>query len=160
MPTTLLHPEGTTLKIHALVLAAFTVCALGGTVILPAQAETHAHQATTASAQIVDLMPVLLHHEQSLQLTDDQKKFFASWMKKYPPRRAEIEQDVATMRAQLRALILDGGNHGLRDSLVQQLGASYAQLLMMSALDVETIQEHVSKEQFKQLVALYRQQAQ
>jgi hypothetical protein len=62
------------------------------------------------------------------------------------------------MRTQLRALILDGGNHALRDSLVQQLGASHAQLLMMSALDVETIQEHVSKEQFKQLVALYRQQ--
>ncbi|MDA3878159.1 MAG: hypothetical protein PF483_13880 [Halothiobacillus sp.] len=146
------------MKIHALVLAAFTTCAFGGAVILPAQAETQAHQATAESAQIVDLMPVLLHHEQSLKFTDDQKKFFAAWMKKYPPRRAEIEQDIVTMRTQLRALILDGGNHALRDSLVQQLGASHAQLLMMSALDVETIQEHVSKEQFKQLVALYRQQ--
>lgn len=146
------------MKIYALVLAAFTTCALGWAVILPAQAETQAHNATAESAQIVDLMPVLLHHEQSLKLTDDQKKFFTAWMKKYPPRRAEIEQDVATMRAQLRTLILDGGKHGLRDSLVQQLGASHAQLLMMSALDVETIQEHVSKEQFKQLVALYRQQ--
>lgn len=144
------------MKINALVLVAFTVITLGAAAMLPAQASMRDHTPPAASTQIVDLMPVLMHHEQSLKLTDDQKKYFAAWMKTHPQRRAEIEQDVATMRSNLRALILDGGNRAQRDFLVQQLGASHAQLLMMSALDVETIQEHLSKEQYKQLVALYR----
>lgn len=159
MPTTLISPtEGTILKIHAFVLVAFTACTLGAAVMPPAHADAPTHPTSAASAQIVDLMPVLLHHEQVLKLTAKQKSFFAAWMEKYPPRRAGIEQDVATMRTQLRALILDGKDRQQRDFLVQKLGAAHAQLLMMTALDVQTIQEQLSPEQFTQLVALYRQQ--
>ncbi|ANJ67077.1 hypothetical protein A9404_06490 [Halothiobacillus diazotrophicus] len=142
---------------RALTLSAFAAATLMATALLPVQAGTSAqHKSAAESAQIVNLMPVLLHHEQSLDLTAEQKAFFAAWMKKYPPRRAEIEQDVADMRAKLRALILEGGHQAQRDFMIQQLGASHAQLLMMSALDVETVQEHLSKAQYRKLVDLYR----
>lgn len=143
------------MTIHPLIRASMMIYMLAGVVTLSAQA-AQPTAATESNPQIVNLMPVLKQHEKALKLSAEQEKFFAALMKKTPPRWAAVEEDVRSMRAQLRQLILDGGNRAQRDYLVQQLGASHAQMLMMSALDVQTIQEHLSPAQFKQLVALYR----
>ncbi|OZB36497.1 MAG: hypothetical protein B7X35_03525 [Halothiobacillus sp. 14-56-357] len=125
--------------------------------VLPAQAELSAATRAELAPPIVALMPIVLNNEQELGLDAKQKAFLADWAKKMPPRRESIERHIAELRIELRHVLLDGGTRDQRDHLVQQIGAETAHLVMMRSLCVDTLREQLTPEQFKKVVALYRQ---
>lgn len=125
--------------------------------VLPAQAELSASTRAELAPPIVALMPIVLNNEQALGLDAKQKAFFADWVKKMPPRRESVERHLAELRIELRHVLLDGGTRDQRDHLVQQIGAETAHLVMMRSLCVETLREQLTAEQFKKVVAMYRQ---
>ncbi len=125
--------------------------------VLPAQAELSAATRAELAPPIVALMPIVLKNEQELGLDAKQKAFFADWAKKMPPRRESIERHIAELRIELRHVLLDGGPRDQRDHLVQQIGAETAHLVMMRSLCVDTLREQLTPEQFKKVVAMYRQ---
>lgn len=124
-----------------------------------AHAEVSAAVKAELAPPIVELMPIVLKNEQALGLDAKQKAFFANWVKKMPPRREEVEQHLAELRNELRHILLDGGPRNRRDYLVQQIGADTAHLVMIRSLCVDTLREQLTPEQFKKVVALYRQKA-
>lgn len=131
--------------------------ALAVGVILPAQAGLSPVERAELAPPIVELMPIVLKNEQALGLDAKQKAFFADWVKKMPPRRESVERHIAQLRIELRHILLDGGPKDQRDHLVQQIGAETAHLLMIRSLCVQTLREQLTPEQFKAVVALYRQ---
>jgi hypothetical protein len=131
--------------------------ALSFGMVLPAQAELSPATRAELAPPIVELMPIVLKNEQALGLDAKQKAFFADWVKKMPPRRESVERHIAELRIELRNILLDGGPRDRRDYLVQQIGAETAHLVMMRSLCVETLREQLTAEQFKKVVALYRQ---
>lgn len=132
---------------------AATALTLGA--IAPAFAELSPTDRAELAKPIVALMPVLMKNEAALNLNAEQKAFFADWMKKMPERREGIERKIAELRIELRQVILEGSNREKRDQLIQKIGTEEAHILMMRALCVESVREHLTPAQFKQLVALY-----
>lgn len=130
---------------------------LSFSVVQPAQAAITPTERAELASPIVALMPILKKNEQALNLTEKQKAFFTDWVKKMPPRREAVERHIAELRIQLRKILLEGGPRDQRDYLIQQIGAETAHLVMIRSLCVETLREQLTADQFKKVVALYRQ---
>ena len=127
--------------------------------LTPAFAElSPAERAELPTKPIVALMPVLMKNEAALNLNAEQKKFFADWMSKMPERREGVEKKIADLRIELRQVILEGGKFDQRDHLIEKIITKEAQILTMRALCVESVREHLTADQFKQVVALYQNQ--
>jgi phosphosulfolactate synthase (CoM biosynthesis protein A) len=143
------------MKLKATLSSVLAAAALTLGAIAPAFAELSPADRAELAKPIVALMPVLMKNEAALNLNAEQKTFFADWMSKMPERREVVEKKIVEMRIELRQVILEGTDREKRDQLIQKIGTEEAHILMMRALCVESVREHLTPAQFKQLVALY-----
>jgi hypothetical protein len=147
------------MKLKTILISACAATALTFGAITPSFAELSPAERAELAKPIVALMPVLMKNEAALNLNAEQKAFFADWMRKMPERRESLEKKIAELRIELRQVILDGGKREERDRLIQKISTEEAHILTMRALCVESVREHLTPEQFKQLVSLYQNQA-
>ncbi|MGC8698318.1 MAG: hypothetical protein ACP5Q0_07550 [Halothiobacillus sp.] len=147
------------MKLKATLISALAATALTLGAMAPAFAELSPADRAELAKPIVALMPVLMKNEAALNLNAEQKAFFADWMSKMPARREAVERNIAELRIELRQVILAGAEREKRDQLIQKIGTEEAHILTMRALCVESVREHLTPEQFKQLVALYEKKA-
>lgn len=113
-----------------------------------------------ATAPIVELMPIVMRHEQALQLTPEQSAALAAYRREAAPVRMAIQKNLLALRANLRQAILHNAPQSQREALMDQI--TQAELMHMQSRNrcAEFLRQTLSAEQFERVKALYLQSLQ
>ena len=134
----------------ALLLAAGI--ALGSTVAVFADGNTE------LSDPIFDMSDTIMSNVEALQLSPDQIAEAEAWIELSNEQRASLETRALTARAQLRRAIVRGSTNKTRTRLALKIGQLETKLASVSSINADQWRMILTKDQFKQVLALMNAQ--
>jgi len=108
------------------------------------------------ASPIVTLMPSLMEIRNELKLDEKQAKTVDAWIENAPAKRAEHEQKVIEIRAELREAIINRDSRVKRDALKVKLNEANNRLIELSSICARQLHNTLSKEQYSMVVDQYK----
>ncbi|WP_136394474.1 Spy/CpxP family protein refolding chaperone [Aliigemmobacter aestuarii] len=106
------------------------------------------------SAPVIAITQVLAKNADALNLNDDQRADLAAWLEVMPKKRGAFEDEIATLRAEMRLAIAGGKPEEERRALAQKIGEMEIELIMMRSNCVDHWRSVLTPDQFAELLRL------